>query len=276
MRIVTISRRVGSLGDVIAALVARHLDLELMGRDQIHQLAQTCDPEYSDACTIYETEHGPGLLERIFFDRPSYTSLFESLTYELAAKGNVVIMGRGSQIVLRNVPGVFKTRIVASRAVRVRRIMERFNYSHDEAQDYVRKYDHERRSLTQSIFDQDPTDWALYDVILNTGDYTAGDAADVIVEAVKKKKPVEDEEKVLADLRNAATAKRIETIIRKRLTSVVARFVEVSQDSDGKVTLSGRIRSKKEKQKAGEIAAAYRGVTKVINDLKVTELYFGY
>jgi cytidylate kinase len=276
MRIVTISRLLGAYGDIIAPIVARRMGLSLIGRDQLHELAQGCDPEFTDICSIYETEHGPHFFERIFFDRPSYTSVFEALTFEQASRGNVVIVGRGAQIILREIPGVARVRIVAPKDVRVKRIMERLNFSRDEAEDYAHKYDHERENLVRSIFQSDPQDWSLYDVIINTERFSAGDAAQFVIDAVEKIEKVPDEEALKESLRNRALAKRIEALIRKVLTSAVARYVMVKVEPGGLVKLSGRIREKTNKEKAEELASQFPGVTKVESDLKVMELSFGY
>ncbi len=225
-------------------------------------------------CALYESEHGPSFFERIFFDRPSYRSLFESLTFEEASRGNVVIVGRGAQIILRDMPGIFKVRIVAPFEERVTRIMERLGLSKTEATKYVREYDHERRSLMTAIFEHSPTDWALFDLVLNTACYDSGSAAEVVMKGVEMKAKGEDEKQLLDTLKNLSVAKRIEGLIRKKMTSVVARNVEVAAQSDGKVTLSGRIRTPEEKKRAEKIASDYPGVTSVQNDLKVTELSF--
>ncbi len=276
MRIVTISRLLGAYGDIIAPIVARRMGLSLIGRDQLHELAQGCDPEFTDICSIYETEHGPHFFERIFFDRPSYTSVFEALTFEQASRGNVVIVGRGAQIILREVPGVARVRIVAPKDIRVKRIMERLNFSKEEAEDYAHKYDHERENLVRSIFQSDPQDWSLYDVIVNTERFSAGEAAQLVMDAVEKIEKVPDEEALKESLRNRAIAKRIEALIRKVLTSAVARYVMVKVEPGGLVKLSGRIREKINKEKAEELASQFPGITKVESDLKVMELSFGY
>ncbi len=275
MAIITISRQVGALGDVIAAIVSRKLGLDLISREKVHELALDCDPDYSDACAIYESEHGPNFLERIFFDRPSYTSLFEALTYEVASRGSVVIIGRGSQVVLRDVPGVFRARIVAPTDKRVERLMERFQVTRDEAWDYVRKYDHERRNLITTIFDRDPRDWGLYDLILNTDHFDAGPAAEVLIAAVGRMVQPRDERTLSEKLRNMAMAKRVETLIRRRVTAVIARDVEVGVETGGVATISGRIATREDKERAGEIAAQYPGITRVQNDLRITQLSFG-
>jgi len=275
MQIVTISTQVGSYGEVIAALVAKTLGLELISREKVHELAQTCDSDYRDACALYETEHGPGFLRRIFFDKPSHTSLFESLAYEQAARGNVVIVGRGAQIVLRDFPGVLKVRVVAPTELRVQRIMERYGMSQPDAADYVRKHDHERRNLMRSVFDVDATDWGLYDLILNTARFDSGSGTHIVVCAAEKLPKPADEEAQKARLSAMALAKRVETVIKKKLTSTVAHNVTAAADADGALTLSGRVRDHRDREMAEQIAREYPGVASVTSELKVTELSFG-
>ncbi len=276
MKIVTISRLVGSFGDIVAAVVARRMGMELVSMAKVHELAQGCDPEYHDVCAKFETEHGPNFFEKIFFDRPAHTSLFMALTFEEASKGNVVLVGRGAQIILRDTPGVFRARLVAPKALRVARIIERYNFTREEAEEFVRRSDHEREGLIHSIFHVDPNDWSLYDLIMNTARYTSGAAADIIIQSVEKIEPVSDPEKIQQDLKNMALAKKIETRVRRRLTSSVARLIEIEAQSDGVIRISGRIRDMKDKDKLMKILAEYPGVHQIEDELKVTDLSFGY
>jgi hypothetical protein len=275
MKIVTISRQVGSLGDVIAAITARNLGYKLIGKDQVHERANTCDPEYHDACEVFDTERGPGFFERIFFDSPSYISLFKSLTFEFASEGNVVLVGRGSQLILKDVPGVFRLRTVAPSKVRVERVRVRFGISAEEASEYVRKHDRERRAMYQSIFESDLSDWTQFDMVLNTAKYESGGAAEAVSTAIQKM----EEEVAPADLKERlsamALAKRVELIIRKRLTPAVALHIEASGEPGGALTLTGHVRDKRTKQKAETIAREYPNVSSVVNELKMTELHFG-
>jgi cytidylate kinase len=276
MNIVTISRLVGAYGDIVAAVVARRMGLELVSLAKVHELAQGCDPEYQDACRMLETEHGPSFFERIFFDRPTHTSLFKALTYEEASRGNVVLVGRGAQIILRDVPGVFRARIVAPKQLRLERIMERYNFSREEAEEFVRKSDHEREGLIHSIFHTDPNDWSLYDITLNSARYSSGAASDIVVQAAEKMEKVPNETQVLDELKRMALAKRIETLVRKKLTSAVARYVEINAEPEGLVKVSGRIRDKKDKERLQQLVQEYPGVNGVVDDMKVTELSFSY
>ncbi|MBM4326408.1 MAG: BON domain-containing protein [Deltaproteobacteria bacterium] len=271
MNIVVISRQVGSFGDEIASLVAAEMGLELIGRDGLHKLALSCEPDYSAACAAYEKEHGAGFFERIFFDRPSYLSLFEAMAFEQASRGNVVMVGRGAQIVLRGFPGVFTTRIVAPFAVRVRRVQERSGSSAAVAEDFVKKYDRDRRSLIQSIFMANLDDWGLYDVILNTERYTAHAAAKTLIEAVRQTMPVPDKAQSAETFKALAVAKRAETLVRNKLTSAVARDIKITAERGGVVRMTGLVAQKADKEFAEEIVSQCPGVIKVENDLVITE-----
>jgi len=274
MNILTISRLVGSYGDEIAALVADKMGLELIGRNGLHELAQSCDTEYKDACELYESEHGPGFFERFFFDRPSYKSLFEALAYEQASRGNVVIIGRGPQIVLRNVPGVFNVRIVAPLEARIERTKKRHNCWDEEAGEYIQRYDQERETLIRTIFGKHQEDWPVYDMILNTLKFPVEDAADIIVHSMGKLAEPVDEAAAREKLKNLALGKRIETLLCRKLSSAVARNVEIVAESGGVITIAGRIGEKRDKEKVEKLVSGYPGVTKVENQLKYTELSY--
>lgn len=275
MNIVTISRQLGSLGDVVASIVARKKGFKLISADQVHERAMACDPEYSDACSMYETEKGPGLLGRIFFDSPAYNSLFQSLTYEFASEGNVVMMGRGSQFILKDVPGVFRARIVAPTEIRVERIRERQNVSRDEAARLVREHDRRRASLLQAVFEHDLRDWALFDTIINTARYSANGASEALISAYSYLEKAPEPEHLKEKLAAMALAKSIETLIKKRLSSLEAYRVEVSGEPEGQIVISGLIRDQKNKMRCEQIAQEFEGVSSIRNELKVTGLSFG-
>lgn len=275
MNVVTVSRLIGSFGDVIAALIARKLGFELIGREQIQESAAKSDPEYASACRAYESECGQGILERVFLDQPSYASLFEAFTFQWAGRGNVVIVGRGSQIILREIPGVFRVRVVAPLEARVGRIMERYDYSQEEAKKFIEKYDHERENVVRSVFHRDPNDLALYDMMINTAHFTSGAAAEVIVEALDRMEGAPQEESVKQTLNKHATAKLVETFVRKRLAVAAARNVEIIIDSEGAIRITGRVSTPAEKDRIGSLVLEYPGVTEAANELNVVGFSFG-
>jgi cytidylate kinase len=272
MAVVTISRQVGSYGDEIAALVAESLHYRLIGRDEFHEMAEAADPEFKKAFVQFESAVEPRFFERFFFQNPAYTSLFESITYDLAGTGDVVILGRGAQVVLQESPGVFKARIVAPLETRVRRVMEKRRVSLEEASDFVSRYDHQRKAIIQSIYLKDLSDWYLYDMILNTGWFPPQAGATILLQAIGSMAPVVKQEERNGVLRNMAFAKRVECEIKKWLLTSPYRQIQVGAAANGAVTLSGYVQNPDSRDLAERIALRVAGVTGVENRLRITEI----
>ncbi len=274
MMIITISRQMGALGDLIASGVADTMGLDIVGPHRLHEFAQSCDPEYRDACALYETERRLGFFERLFFDQPAYKSLFEALTYEEASRGNVVLLGRGTQIVLHGIAGVFSAAIVAPEEVRVQRLMEKLGVGVQEAREVVRESDRAQLHLIRLIFHQDPNNWDLYDVVLNTAVLSEKVATEILANAAQSMSLTEKTE-TYKQLKSLALGKRIESLVRRKLGYGAARNVVVTADPSGAVRITGIIGDKQSKEKVEAVAAGYPGVTKVNCEVKVIEMAYG-
>ena len=232
MAIITISRQVGSFGDEIGTLAAEKLGYELISRELIHQEAQACDLDFKKACQAYEEETKPGgFFERLFFGEPAYTPLFESMNYDLAMRGNVVMLGRGANFALAPVPGVLKVRVVAPAELRAKRIARKKGVPMDEAASFVERYGHRRRALIESIYQKNLSDWANYDLIINTGDFSAEDGAGIVIAAAGGRQAAVDEASQRKILEDLAFAKRVERAVKKEITTLTYRdvMVEVGQ-----------------------------------------------
>ncbi len=272
MAIVTISRQVGSYGDEIAKLVAQKLGYELIGREIIRQRAQECDAEFKQACAAYESETSPrGFFERMFLGDPGYTALFEFLTYELASRGDVVLVGRGAHLVLAEVPGVLKCAVAAPEPVRVARVAEEQGLSRERAETFVARYGKRRTALLESVYHKKLNDWNQYDLIINTAVLSAEAAAELIVQAAKEIGTLADREQRSRILTDLVLAKRIERAIKGEITTMTYRDVLVRIE-DGTAVLDGLLSDERDKQKAERIARDFEGVTKVVNNIRVAEL----
>ena len=274
MTILTISYQIGSFGGEVAEHAARLLNLELIDRHQVHTLAESCDDEYKDACSAYALEEFGGFLERLSFDRPAYKSLFEALNFELAGRGEVLLLGRGAQVVLKDVPGVFHARIIAPETMRVERVAAREGLTSREAWHVVRNHGRQRKALIESVFRVDPSDYFLYDIIINSAHYTSETAAELLVQAVMKKERPVDYAAVITEMNNLAAAKRLESVIRKRVrTAPFMEGVTVNLTADGTVVLNGLVRSRQDVEVAQIIAEETAGGGNMVdNQLRIYSL----
>lgn len=270
MAVITISRQTGSLGEEIAQSLSKKMNHDLIGDRKIHELAESCDDEYKNACRAYESEIFKGFFERITFNRPAYRSLFEALNFELAGRGNVILLGRGVQIVLKDFAAVMKVRIVAPDEVRIANIGAQMNLSESEARDYVRSHDLNRRALLQSIYNVDLDDYRLHDMVINTGGLGVDAAVEMIIVGVDHKTRVNAAGLPAEAMQNLAAGKRLESIIRKRVEILpYLEGIQVSFQAGGEVTLIGFVNSDRDREIAQQEAESYPGVCGVKNLLRV-------
>jgi cytidylate kinase len=138
------------------------------------------------ATTYREAAALPGAGETELNDR-RYKEAITSLMTEVAAKGNVVIIGRGSQSILRDRADALHVAVTAPLAVRVQRVAERDGVPAAKAREYVEESDRGRADYHHKYFKIDPTDPNLYDLVVNTTRFDTNDAARLIIAAFQAK-----------------------------------------------------------------------------------------
>lgn len=114
-----------------------------------------------------------------------YRELVHQVIREYAEIGDVVIVGRGAQVLLRDFPGVLRVRICASEGVRIHRIMERLKVDAEEAERQVRQSDRERARYLKHYYGVDGQDPTLYDLMLNTDRLTLDKATELVIAAAQ-------------------------------------------------------------------------------------------
>lgn len=105
------------------------------------------------------------------------------LILTLAARGEVVIIGRGAGFLLPPATSVH-ARVVAPLAEREAYLADSLRLSPAEAAAEVADRDRRRERFVASVVDVDPADVAGYDLVLNTGRLGEYAAAGLIVQAV--------------------------------------------------------------------------------------------
>jgi cytidylate kinase len=121
------------------------------------------------------------------FSDARYKEAITTIIDDVANKGDVLIIGRGSQVILEGKPGVLHVCVTAPFEIRVERIAQRDGISIEAAKHQVHDSDKGRIDYHHKYFKVDPTDASLYDLTVNTGHLSSKDAADLIVAAYRRK-----------------------------------------------------------------------------------------
>ena len=184
MPIITLSRELGSRGDDIAVAVAEKLNLRLVGRDLLNQAARQAGvPEVAlaeiDELGLLGVKPSREALQR-------YRLTVEEVMRSLVDAGNIMVVGRGSQIVLVERAGVLHVRIIAPRVERVRCVQERCHVSAEAAAARIDASDRARAGYLRRSYDARWDDPMLYDLILNMAHLTVESAADLLCVAAQQ------------------------------------------------------------------------------------------
>lgn len=181
MSILTISREYGSGGREIGQAAARLLGYDYVDRERILADIRATGSKWEEWAKNLD-EHCPSTWEKYDWSFRGFAALIQSAILEHALKDNVVLMGRGGNFLLKDIPYAFRVRVHAPVANRIERIMMREGVDTDTARWLCEKTDNERSCFIHSIYDKRPDDAAEYDQVFDAG----RQPLEEIIEIVKK------------------------------------------------------------------------------------------
>jgi cytidylate kinase len=185
MRAITISRAYGSGGGEIASHLARRLGWHVVDHAIVERAAREMSTSLEEAEAHDESTGGfiseilkttaylyPALLvnvpPEVLLSPDDYRRVVERIIRAAATRGQVVIVGRGSQVILADLPDVLRVRIIAPFEKRVAYVMQREGVDHHTAMSRIHTKDHERASYLEREYHHRPDEAHLYDLVLNT------------------------------------------------------------------------------------------------------------
>ncbi|MDH7568250.1 MAG: cytidylate kinase-like family protein [Armatimonadota bacterium] len=180
MGIITISRQAGSRGEEIAARVAEALGFTLIDRQIIGEETGLVTVDH-DLEQVFGRHLGLEDRMQRLKRLSEYLQAVVSAVEEVARRQNVVILGRGAQVVLRDRPDTLHVKVVAPMNERVLNLIRRRELAHDEAERVLTEADETRRAFHQEVYGVDWNQPDLYDLIVNTARTDVESAAALIV-----------------------------------------------------------------------------------------------
>jgi CMP/dCMP kinase len=222
MTIITISRSHSSGGDEIASRVCEILGYKEFDKHVISLAAQEAGLSEQEVIDYSEENYKiRGFLDRLLGRSQSVaktriwkedptgervveeSNLTEDTAVELVQKavhsayrvGNLVIIGRGGQMILKDQPDVLHVRIDAPLEERIQRVKQNMKHSKKdfnahidlrrEAQDWIVQKDTASRDYLQRFYQVEWDNPWLYHMVLNSGKLSIEQAAQMIVSAVQ-------------------------------------------------------------------------------------------
>lgn len=260
MAVITISRQTGGLGTEIAQEVAGKLKYEYLDKEGIEQGL---------------TAHGLAIPEVEKFDEKNppfwvnwqiqgekFCHAMQMVIYEAARRDNVVIVGRGGQVLLKGIPGVLHIRIIAPFEDRVQRLMAKDGGNENELLRILKQSDRDSGGFIRIFFDADWENADLYDLTINTRYLPVDLAVDMILRAIPAIEAMKDTQRSRERLDDLILKKKVETVLLNANVRNIG--IEVA---GGVVTLYGNIISSSEGSSYVSMVSGIEGVQKVENNM---------
>ncbi len=221
MAVITLSRELGSGGDEIASRLCEALGYHSFGKLQIIQAATESTLSKNNIIDYSEDNHEvQSFLNRLFgrtaspvqkiawsenhsiASGPGQADVHDTAVLSLSKRaiqaagraGNMVIIGRGGQVLLKDTPGVLHVRIEAPLEMRVEwvklQMRKEAGVSQSEeklaraANEITTNRDKASADYLKRYFDIDWQDPCLYHLVLNLGKLSVEQAAQIIIAAV--------------------------------------------------------------------------------------------
>ncbi|MFC1869063.1 cytidylate kinase family protein, partial [Thermodesulfobacteriota bacterium] len=210
----------------------------------------------------------PGFFEKIWSKTPElYIDLMETVVYEVAKSGQGVIIGHGSNMLLRDFSCAFHVHICASMKSRIKNMVEQQGLSPEAAEKLIRKRDHEQSGFLKYAFQVDWNDPLLYDLTITREKLETETAANIIIETSKSHEMQECSLSAVDAMEKLMLTKRVEAEVLKNIYTLSFLHVEVPEK--GVVHISGFTRTEEEKNIIKEAVEGVSGVSKVQYDVAV-------
>jgi cytidylate kinase len=217
MSVITISREFGSGGDEVATRICEILGYRSFSKVEITKAAEeTAMPKHLAIDYSEDNHEVQTFLDRLFgrtaspaqkiawtedpsiATRPERSDVDDAAVLSLVKRAiksavrvdNMVIVGRGGQVLLKDTPGVLHIRIVAPIEDRIQRVKTQLKSQSNEyqadietrrmAQDMIVNRDLASADYIKKFYDVDWADPLLYHAVINMGKYNVEQVAQII------------------------------------------------------------------------------------------------
>ena len=270
MAILTISREIGTEGLEIGKKIAADMGYEFFDKQRVLKELKTVGPLWAEVADKLDG-HTPLLWEKYDWHYMGYVALAQSLILDGALSGKAVILGRGGNFLLENIPYALNARLIAPIEIRLRKTTEDDScsdfvcISKEASQKLLEKIDKESENLIRSVFGKDWNDPLAYDMILNMSGLSVEEAVGTLKTVLEKREKLRDA-KAEDRLRKRALAAKVKAAIFTNPAFSVPTL-EVFNAGD-EILLKGVVHNAKEHKLIEDEAKKIAGDTQVKCELR--------
>jgi cytidylate kinase len=146
------------------------------------------DPYFGPGVAAFLTEEyedlpQPTITRNHELEDDDYIKAVTKVIEDLAATGNVVMVGRGAHLILKDSPGVLRVGVISRLEERIKNIMERERLEKEQAEKVIQARDRARAYYFKRFFGIDNPDAPeLYHMVINMSEIGVEFAAELLIE----------------------------------------------------------------------------------------------
>jgi cytidylate kinase len=264
MAVLTISRDLGSGGREVAQAISAALAYRFLDREEILAHIRAAGHKWEKWAEEFD-EHSPRLWEKFDWSYRGFLALVQSTILNEATTGKVIVIGRGGNFLLKDIPFVLRLRVVAPLDVRIQRIADRESIDRDSAIWLLERTDRERAGFLYFAYGKNGKDPRDYDFVFDSGS-TPIDEIVAIVEKILAEKDALQTDESLLTLRMKALA----ADIKAHLFTNVPFFMSTLdvEFSGGEISVRGVVRLPRERELITKIARNMAGEVPVKTEIR--------
>jgi hypothetical protein len=192
---ITMSRETGAGGITVGTLLRARLQAEdkqarspwmCFDRELLNRVVEEHNLPKEVAQTMDQVHYHRLLkwIDELMGNYPSWSTLVRKTgetTMHLARLGNVILVGRGANVLTRGLPGGLHVRLIGSLPKRIAHAAEYYHLTRAEAEHFIRLEDTGRAMYVKDNFHVDIEDTHQYDLTINTDHIHYEEAVDLII-----------------------------------------------------------------------------------------------
>ena len=202
MAVITISRQFGAGGWLLGERLAKRLGYRCVNEGMIQEVAKKGKIS-SGRVRVFEksgTNKLMKFLDRLVstgsvdrfvserhghLDEKGYVKIVRGIFKELHEKGNVIIIGRGGQYILKDYPNTYHLLLVGDMKSRIRLIMDTHKLTEDKAKAMIKKMGGQRARVLRLFSGHEFHDNPIYyDLVINTTQVSLQKTEELVINLV--------------------------------------------------------------------------------------------
>ena len=202
MAVITISRQFGAGGWSLGERLAKRLGYRCINEGMIQEVAKKGKIS-SGRVRVFEksgTNKLMKFLDRLVFtdcvdrfvserhghlDEKGYVEIVRGIFQELHEKGNVIIIGRGGQYILKDYPNTYHVLFVGDMKSRIRLVMDTYKLTENKAKVMIKQREDQRSQVLRLFSGHEFHDNPMnYDLVINTTQVSLQKTEELVINLV--------------------------------------------------------------------------------------------